>query len=136
MSFSACLDFGEDVELSGIEIDHTVLSRVTAVTNIAFPTGTVGKDYIYYGSGIDDALTIKVAIPEEKKEEFFSNPVFTEGKDEVPYIQLGKDKSWWNLDYLVDPTHRILDFPNGDMVEISIGEESGELIAYVSWITV
>ncbi|MCD4780234.1 MAG: hypothetical protein K8S27_06785 [Candidatus Omnitrophica bacterium] len=134
--FAGCLNFGKDVTLSGKEVDGTVLADVTKLTGVTFPDGTMGKEYLYFGSGIDDALVIKVSIPRDKKEEFFENAIFAAGRDEEPYINLGQGRSWWNVKSLAAPIHTIYDFPNGDMIECSVGEESGETIVYLSWITV
>ena len=133
---TGCLDFGKDVDLSGKKVDNAVLINVTRLTGVAFPNGTVGKEYIYFGSGIDDALAIKVSIPKDKKEEFFKNTIFVSGRVEEPYIHLGEGKSWWKVKSLTAPVHTIYDFPNGNMIECSVGEESGETIVYLSWITI
>ena len=134
--FAGCLNFGKDVVLSGKEVDSAVLANVTKLTGVTFPNGTVGKEYLYFGSGIDDALVIKVSIPRDKKEEFFKNTIFAAGRDKEPYINLGQEKRWWKVKFLVAPIHTIYDFPNGDMIECSVGEEFGETIVYLSWITV
>lgn len=133
---TGCLNFGEDIELSGKEMDSSVLTSVTKLTGVNFPGGTVGKEYIYFGSGIDNALAIKVSIPRDKKDEFLKNTIFTEGRSKEPYVQLGKRKSWWKVQKLTNPIHTIYDFPNGGMIECSVGEESNEIIVYLSWITV
>ncbi|MEN8127084.1 MAG: hypothetical protein ABFR90_04675 [Planctomycetota bacterium] len=131
-----CLDFGEDIELSGEDVDSTVLANVTKLTGVVFPAGTEGKHYIYWGSGIDPALAIKVSIPKDRKSEFFKNTIFVSGKNKEPYIHLGKGKSWWKVESLTNPIHTRYDFSNGDVIECTVGEESGETIVYLSWITV
>lgn len=90
---SGCLSFGEDVELSGKEVNNAILAKVNKHTGVVFPEGTAGKNYFYYGSGIDDALAIKVSIPIDKKEEFLNNTIFTSGENTEPYIHIGSDKN-------------------------------------------
>ena len=131
-----CLKFGDDIELSGNDIDSTILAKVTMLTGVVFPAGTVGRNYLFYGSGIDDALAIKVSIPKEKEEEILNNTVFTSGENNQPYIHIGRDKSWWKLESITDPVYTIYNFPNGNMVECTMGEEAGETVVYLSWITV
>ncbi|MFC2133765.1 hypothetical protein ACFLTH_04040 [Bacteroidota bacterium] len=133
---AGCLRFGEDVELSGEDVNSDILAKVTKLTGVVFPEGTKGKNYLYFGSGIDDALAIKVSIPKEKKEEFLMNEIFKLGMNEEPYIQLGKENDWWKLESLADPVHTLYSFPNGNGIECSVGEESGETIVYLTWITV
>lgn len=134
--FTGCLDFGDDVELSGNDVDSTILAKVTKLTGVVFPEGTVGKNYLYFGSGIDDALAIKVSIPIKKKEKFLMNDIYTSGTNKEPYIHLGNDKSWWKLESLTDPVYTIYNFPNGNMIECAVGEEDSETIVYLSWITI
>lgn len=122
---SGCLSFGEDVDLSGKEVNNAILAKVKKHTGVVFPEGTAGKNYIYYGSGIDDALAIKVSIPIDKKEEFLNNTIFTSGENTEPYIHIGSDTNWWKLESLTDPVYTIYNFPNGDMVECSARMESG-----------
>ena len=131
-----CLNFGNDVELSGEEINDEVITKVTSLTGVVFPEGSKGMNYLYYGSGIDDALSIKVSIPPSKKDEFLNNTIFTSGENKEPYIHIGKEKAWWNLDSINDPVYTIYNFPNGNMIECTVGKEDGETIAYLTWITV
>lgn len=131
-----CLKFGDDVELAVEEVDTDVLSKVTMLTSVVFPDGSEGRNYLYFGSGIDDALAIKVSIPRDKKDEFLKNIVFTSGEKKEPYIHIGREKIWWNPDSLTNPDYTIYNFENGDMLECTIGEENGETIAYISWITI
>jgi hypothetical protein len=131
-----CLKFGNDVELSGQEVNDEILAKVTRLTGVIFPEGTEGRNYLYYGSGIDDALSIKVFIPAEKEEEFLENTIFSEGENKESYIHLGKEKNWWKLDSLTDPTYTIYNYPNGNMIECTMGEENGKTVVYMSWITV
>ena len=50
--FCGCLKFGDDIRITAKE-----LAKVTQLTGIQFPKGTVGLGYLYLGSCIDDALT-------------------------------------------------------------------------------
>jgi len=136
LTIGGCLDFGEDVELSGKDVDTTILAKVTKITNVPFPSGTIGKNYIYFGSGIDPSLVIKVSIPRDKKDEFLKNTIFVSGKNKEPYIHLGKGKSWWKVESLIDPVQTIYDCPNGDLIECSVGEELGETVVYLSWCSI
>jgi hypothetical protein len=132
----ACLKFGDDVELSGQEVNSEILGKVTSLTGVIFPEGTEGRNYLYFGSGIDDALAVKVSIPQDKKEEFLQNEIFISGSNNKPYVQLGKNKNWWKINSLKNPVCTIYNFSNGNMIECAVGEENGETIVYLSWITV
>ncbi len=136
LTIGGCLDFGEDVELSGKDVNATILAKVTKLTNVVFPNGTKGENYIYFGSGIDPALVIKVSIPKDKKDEFLKNTIFVLGKNKESFIHFGKDKSWWKAESLIDPVHTIYNCPNGDAIECSVGEESGVTVVYLSWATI
>jgi hypothetical protein len=131
-----CLKFGSDVELKGKEVNDEVLAKVTRLTGVEFPTGTEGRNYLYFGSGIDDALAIKVSIPEEKKEEFLGNEIYKSGNSEEPYLHLGRHKNWWKLNSMDDPVNTSFNYPNGNMIECSLGVEDGKTVIYISWITV
>ena len=74
-----CLDFGEDVELTGAEVTDKELAEVTRRTGIVFPKGTVGLGYYFQGSGIDDALALKASIPDGERLDFLKNGIFIKG---------------------------------------------------------
>jgi hypothetical protein len=71
-----CLEFGDDVELSGDEVEASVLAEVERITGVNFPEGTEGLNYFFLGSGIDDALWLKAIVPEEKIAELLQNQIF------------------------------------------------------------
>jgi hypothetical protein len=48
---------------------------------------------VFFGSGIDDALAIKVLIPEEKKSDFLKNDLFQNGEKNKPSVQIGSNQS-------------------------------------------
>ena len=60
--FVRCLECGEDVELVTMNVTVRELAEVSQRTGIRFPEGTTGLGYLFLGSGIDDALAIKVSI--------------------------------------------------------------------------
>jgi|TARA_B110000196_G_scaffold313805_1_gene321018 hypothetical protein len=64
------LKFGDDNELIAPNVTSKEMAEVTQRTGIQFPVGATGLGYVFFGSGIDDALAIKVLIPEEKKSDF------------------------------------------------------------------
>ena len=79
LCLGSCLDFGEDLELSGGQVSDKELSEVTRRTGIDFPEGAIGLGYLFLGSGIDDALALKATIPDDKRLDFLKNEIFTKG---------------------------------------------------------
>lgn len=130
---SGCLEFGDDIYLIAPDVDVKELDRVARHTGIAFPQGTVGLGYVFMGSGIDDALAIKVVIPVEEKERFLSNELFQSGSREACSIQIGKGQGWWTLERLTNRKDYKMNLPEGRYVECSFGKEGGRWIAYISW---
>ena len=61
--FCGCLKFVDDIRLNATDITTKELAKVTQLTGIQFPEGTADLGYLYLGSGIDDALTFKIRIP-------------------------------------------------------------------------
>jgi hypothetical protein len=132
---SCDMKFGDDVELSGAAFDATKLSQVSTLTGVTFPTGSVGGEYFYLGSGIDDALAAKIMIPDTAVKEFNTNPVFTTGTDSKANIEIGRGKPWWKIGSLTDRIDRTLNLPNARFLEVTCGRENGVFVVYVSWIT-
>ena len=66
------LKFGDDIELIAPNVTAREMAEVTQRTGIQFPVRATGLGYVFFGSGIDDALAIKVLIPEEKNQIFCS----------------------------------------------------------------
>ena len=131
-----CLDFGEDVELTGAEVTDKELAEVTRRTGIVFPKGTVGLGYYFQGSGIDDALALKASIPDDERLDFLKNEIFEKGDKSKCSIQIGRDKPWWNLDDTKStsgPQDAI--FPKGKYLECALGKENGKWTVYVSWMS-
>jgi hypothetical protein len=130
---SGCLEFGDDVELVGDQVDASVIAEVERVTGIDFPEGTEGLNYFFLGSGIDDALWLKVMIPEEKKAELLQNQVFKHEMDS-PNHNMTLDRNWWSLKSLIDQASYSTEINNGtDFLGCTIGIESGKLILYLLW---
>jgi hypothetical protein len=67
---TSCLPFGDDIELVGGEITGKEIKEVAALTGLTFPNGTKSIGYYFMGSGIDDALSIKVSIPKVPRTSF------------------------------------------------------------------
>ena len=130
---SGCLEFGDDIYLTAPDVDVKELDEVARHTGIAFPRGTVGLGYVFMGSGIDDALAIKVVIPVEEKERFLSNELFQSGSREACSIQIGKGQGWWTLERLTNRKDYKMNLPEGRYVECSFGKEGGRWVAYISW---
>jgi hypothetical protein len=130
-----CLNFGNDVELVGSEITGKEMIQVSELTGLTFPNGTKSIGYYFQGSGIDDALSLKVSIPEETKDEFLENEIFQNGIKSKASIQIGRSRSWWNLDELQDRVDVNLQLPKGKYAECTLGKEEGNWVAYISWMS-
>ena len=110
---SGCLEFGDDIYLTAPDVDVKELDEVARHTGIAFPRGTVGLGYVFMGSGIDDALAIKVVIPIVEKERFLSNELFQSGSREACSILIGKGQGWWTLERLTNRKDYKRNLPEG-----------------------
>ena len=130
-----CLNFGDDVELVGAEITGKEMIQVTELTGLTFPNGTKSIGYYFMGSGIDDALSIKVSIPEGTKDEFLKNEIFQNGNNSKASIQIGRSRSWWKLDELKDRIDGSSQLPKGRYAECTLGIEEGNWVAYISWMS-
>ena len=133
LALGGCLQFGSDDEYSGAAVDAGILTFVSQTTGIHFPHGTEGLEYVYRGSGIDDALYLKVAIPEGKKDEFLKNPIFQQENDNPKLSNMTLDKAWWEPSSLKDPLHKDMTINGNEFLGCSVGEAGGQLIAYVHW---
>ena len=130
-----CLNFGDDVELVGAEITGKEMIQVSELTGLTFPNGTKSIGYYFIGSGIDDALSIKVSIPEGTKDEFLKNEIFQNGNNSKASIQIGRSRSWWKLDELKDRIDGSSQLPKGRYAECTLGKEEGGWVAYISWMS-
>jgi hypothetical protein len=130
-----CLNFGDDVELVGSEITGKEMIQVSELTGLTFPNGTKSIGYYFMGSGIDDALSIKVSIPEGTKDEFLKNEIFQNGNNSEASIQIGRSRSWWKLDELKDRIDGSSQLPKGRYAECTLGKEEGGWVAYISWMS-
>ncbi len=133
--FTGCLDFGEDAEVLAPHVTLQHLQQVSSLTGIQFPDGSTGLAYYYLGSGIDDALAAKVAIPADARDAFLQNAIFQYGSTETPHIQIGKSKAWWKIDAMKDRTDRRLELPQNRFVECTLGIEDGKPVVYITWIS-
>ena len=130
---SCKLKFGDDIELIAPKVTAKEMVEVTQHTGIQFPIGTTGLGYVFFGSGIDDSLAIKVLIPNEKKSDFLKNDLFQSGEKNKPSFQIGSNQSWWNLKELKDRKDRTKSLSKGRYVECSFGKAEEKWIAYISW---
>ncbi|MDA0725170.1 MAG: hypothetical protein O3A82_02795 [Verrucomicrobia bacterium] len=135
LCLSSCLEFGNDIEMTGAEITDEELTEVTRRTGIDFPEGAVGLGYYFQGSGIDDALALKALIPNDKILDFLKNDILEKGDKSKASIQIGRDKPWWNLDELKERVDRKMQLPKGKYVECTLGKENGKWTVYVSWMS-
>ena len=135
LCLGSCLDFGEDLELSGGQVSDKELSEVTRRTGIDFPEGAIGLGYLFLGSGIDDALALKATIPDDKRLDFLKNEIFTKGDMNKCSLQIGRDRPWWKLDELKERVDRKMDLPEGRFVECALGKENGKWTVYLSWMS-
>ena len=111
------------------------MAEVTQRTGIQFPVGATGLGYVFFGSGIDDALAIKVLIPEEKKSDFLKNDLFQSGEKNKPSVQIGSNQSWWNLKELKNRVDRTKRLPKGRYIECFFGKAEETWVAYISWMS-
>ena len=135
MLVGGCLKFGDDIHLVAPDVTVSELEEVSRRTGIEFPRGTVGLGYVFMGSGIDDALAIKVVIPGKEKDRFIANDLFQGGGGEACSIQIGRGQNWWNLDQLTGRKDYKRNLPQGRYVECALGKEGGRWIAYISWMS-
>ena len=127
------LKVGDDIELIAPNVTAREMAEATQRTGIQFPVRGTGLGYVFFGSRIDDALAIKVLIPEEKKSDFLKNDLFKSGEKNKPSVQIGSNQSWWNLKELKDREDRTKSLPKGRYVECSFGKAEEKWIAYISW---
>ena len=132
LCLSSCLEFGDDIELSRAEVTDKELAKVTRRTGIEFPKGTVGLEYFFLGSEIDDTLALKASITEDERLDFLKNEIFEKGDKSKCSIQIGRDRAWWKLDELKERVDRKMDLPVGKYVECALGKENSKWIVYVS----
>ena len=135
LCLSSCLEFGDDLELSGAKVTDKELAEVTRRTGIKFPEGTVGLGYYFQGSGIDDALALKASVPDGERLDFLKNKIFEKGDKSKCSIQIGRDRAWWKLDELKERVDRKMDLPKGRFVECALGKENGKWTVYLSWMS-
>ena len=135
LSLGSCLEFGNDIELSGAEVTDKELAEVTRRTVIEFPKGTVGLECFFLGSEIDDTLALKASITEDERLDFLKNEIFEKGDKTKASLQIGRDKPWWKLNELKDRVDRKMDLPIGQFVECALGKENSKWIVYVSWMS-
>ena len=57
----SCLDFGDDIELVGAEINGKEINCVSEITGLTFPNGTEPVGYYFLGSGIDRKIELPKA---------------------------------------------------------------------------
>ena len=131
--FYGCLDFEEDINIVAPNVTSKELEIASKRTGIIFPERTTGLGYFFQGSGIDDALALKIMIPEDKKQFFMENEIFKSGENSKLSIQIGRSKSWWKLDDIIERIDRTKELPKGRFVECSIGQVDSNWIAYISW---
>lgn len=135
LPLTGCLNFGEDREVLAPDVTAQHLQQVSSLTGIRFPEGSTGLAFYYLGSGIDDALAAKVAIPADRRDAFLENAIFQNGKSETPSIQIGKPKAWWRIELLTNRADRALELPHGCYVECTLGIEDGKSVVYISWMS-
>ena len=129
------LKFGDDIELIAPNVTSKEMTEVTERTGIQFPIGATGLGYVFFGSGIDDALAIKVLIPNENQSDFLKNDLFQSGNKNKPSVQIGRNQAWWKLNELNNRQDYAKQLPQGKYVACSFGKENEKLIAYISWMS-
>jgi len=129
-----CLKFGDDVDLMA-NVTGNELNEVTQRTGIRFPEGAIGLGYFFLGSGIDDALALKIGLTEEQKAVFLENKIFKTGENAKPSIEIGRGKLWWKLADMKDRTDRTKRLSQGRYMACTLGWEDGQWVAYISWMS-
>jgi hypothetical protein len=132
-SLGSCIKFGDDIEVVAPAVTVEHLRQVERLAGIRFPEGSTGLGYHFLGSGIDDALAIKVEIPAEKRAEFLQNAIFTRGRREKPSLQLGGGNVWWTPRAMVQVEERTQELSPGRIAECAFGAEDGRWVAYICW---
>ena len=117
--------------ISGVNFDAALLKEISYRTGIQFPEGTRGIEYYHEAEFRDDAFATKITVPNEKREEFLQNPIFRDGKNELPQVAVGKKEKWWRLDDLTGQIDRTIILPRA-VVGCTLGIETGTLVAYIS----
>jgi len=133
--FCGCLEFGDDIHLVAPNVTNNELNEVTQRTGIRFPDGASSLGYLFLGSGIDDALALKLCLTEEQKADFLENDIFKTGDNAKPSIQIGRGKPWWKLADLKERTDRSKQLPQGRYMACTLGREDGQWVAYISWMS-
>ena len=129
----SCLDFGDDIELFGAEINGKEINCVSEITGLTFPNGTEPVGYYFLGSGIDRALVLKVMIADDQKEEVFKNEIFEKGNDTKSNHTIAKQQEWWKVDELTERIDRKMELPKAEYLECTVGLEEGKTYVYVTW---
>ena len=129
----SCLDFGDDIELFGAEINGKEINCVSEITGLTFPNGTEPVGYYFLGSGIDRALVLKVMIADDQKEEVFKNGIFEKGNDTKSNHTIAKQQEWWKVDELTERIDRKMELPKAEYWECTVGLEDGKTYVYVTW---
>ncbi|MFP6872429.1 MAG: hypothetical protein VCA55_02880 [Verrucomicrobiales bacterium] len=135
MLVGGCLKFGDDIHLVAPDVTASELEEVSQRTGIVFPQGTTGLGYVFFGSGIDDSLAIKVAIPGGMTTNFLENDLFQGGDGAAASIQIGRGQHWWTPGKLKERKDYRKDLPQGRYVECTFGREGSRWIAYISWMS-
>ena len=131
--FVSCFDFGDDIELVGVEITGKEINYVSELTGLTFPNGTEPVGYYFLGSGIDRALVLKMIIPDDQKEEFLKNEIFKKGNDTQSNHAIAKHQAWWKVSELTERIDRKMELPKARYLECTVGLEDGKIHVYVTW---
>ena len=75
LCLGSCLDFGDDLELSGAEVSDNELRKLPAGRN-RFPRGSHRSRLFVPRFRIDDALALKASIPDDERLDFLKNEIF------------------------------------------------------------
>ena len=135
VALSACLKFGDNIELTGSSITQKEIDQIVQLTGVKLPPGTVGLNYIYFGDGIDPALAAKLSIPLTSRDAFLMNEVFGKGDIQQPSLGFATGQKWWAPQTLSDRVDRTMNLPSGRFVEITCGVEGGSFVIYLDWMS-
>lgn len=127
------LSFGTEIEKSGSAIGAAEFAEIELRTSTQLPPGTVGIEYYYNGSGIDDYLAAKLKI----------DPIhLTEAKaivEQLPDTASAVPSGW--ADWLVISPADVVLNRKGEWSPFNYGEsvltqENGAYFLYLVWFTI
>ena len=137
LPLAGCLKFGDNVNLSGKEINKITIQRIENTSKIKLQNDTLHLEYSYFGDTIDPYWLYKGELTPTGYESVFKNIVFSEldTKNENDIFMGTGTKKWWRPKAMKNATFKKKTFQNGSMLTCSIGKEVNKHIVYISYHT-